>query len=172
MPGGISATALAISNDGSVIAGQGGTSLYGSVAFRWARSTGMTSLGILPGIVSEPNSQAQSVSRDGSVIVGYSYDESGQTAMVWDAVHGMRSVKTILQDSGLDLTGWTLWEANGISDDGSVIVGIGINPGGSVEGWIAVIPEPTYFNLFALGALAWLSTKRVSLRQGQGSRPL
>ena len=43
---------------------------------------------------------------------------------------------------GLDLTGWELDEGKGISADGRVIVGLGHNPSGFDEGWIAVIPEP------------------------------
>jgi probable HAF family extracellular repeat protein len=147
-----------VSSDGSVIIGVN-VHTGGKEAYRWTEAGGMVGLGDLPGGYFD--SQAADVSSDGSFIVGYSYDDSGQAAMVWDAVHGMRSVKTILQDSGLDVTGWTLWEANGISDDGSVIVGNGINPGGSVEGWIAVIPEPSHFILFSLGAILWLATARV-----------
>jgi hypothetical protein len=37
----------------------------------------------------------------------------------------------------LDLTGWQLSGARGISADGTVIVGFGTNPGGQTEGWIA-----------------------------------
>jgi hypothetical protein len=50
----------------------------------------------------------------------------------------MRSLKGILTNIyGLDLTGWTLTGASGISDDGKTIVGRGINPDGNEEAWIA-----------------------------------
>jgi hypothetical protein len=42
---------------------------------------------------------------------------------------------------GLDLSGWTLTAATGVSDDGSVIVGRGINPSGDPEAWRAEVPE-------------------------------
>ena len=43
---------------------------------------------------------------------------------------------------GLDLTGWTLTEAKGISADGLTIVGTGTNPDGNSEVWMAVIDGP------------------------------
>jgi hypothetical protein len=39
-------------------------------------------------------------------------------------------------------TGWTLAAATGVSADGTVIVGRGINPSGETEAWIAILPEP------------------------------
>ena len=59
-------------------------------------------------------------------------------------------------DVGLDLTGWTLGSVGGISSDGYVIVGDGINPDGYNEAWIATIPEPGTFLLLAIGGLALL----------------
>ena len=40
------------------------------------------------------------------------------------------------------MTGWELTDATGISADGRTIVGIGRNPGGDVEGWIADLDAP------------------------------
>ncbi len=52
----------------------------------------------------------------------------------------MRNLKQVLEnDYGLDLTGWTLTYAGDISSDGNVIVGVGTNPDGDTEGWIAVL---------------------------------
>ena len=42
-------------------------------------------------------------------------------------------------DGGTDLTDWTLSQAEGVSDDGTVIVGYGNNPDGNTEAWIARI---------------------------------
>ena len=65
-----------------------------------------------------------------------------QTAMIWDATNGTRNLKTVLEtDFGLDLTGWTLGQARGISGDGSVIVGYGTNPSGQQEAWMAHVPS-------------------------------
>jgi hypothetical protein len=43
----------------------------------------------------------------------------------------------LTEEYGLDLSGWTLYSATGISDDGKVIVGNGFNPMGLAEAWIA-----------------------------------
>ena len=55
----------------------------------------------------------------------------------------------LVNDYGLDLTGWTLNAGSDISSDGSVLVGWGINPRGEAEGWRVTlpIPEPQSFSL-------------------------
>ena len=64
----------------------------------------------------------------------------------------MRSLQLVLTDTlGLDLDGWRLDEAMGISDDGLTIVGRGINPDGFPEAWVVTLPEPASLVLLALG---------------------
>jgi len=65
---------------------------------------------------------------------------------------------------GLDLRGWRLEQATGISEDGSVIVGFGINPSGNTEAWIAVIPEPTAGTLLAGGLVGLALARRTETR--------
>ena len=73
----------------------------------------------------------------------------------------MRSLQDILvNDCGLNLQGWTLFNAEGISADGMTIVGNGLNPAGQSEPWIAVVPEPSA--LIPLLALAALAARRRS----------
>jgi hypothetical protein len=75
----------------------------------------------------------------------------------------MRSVKDLLEtDYGLSLTGWTLEFSGAISDDGLTIVGVGKNPSGNAEAWIAVIPEPSTALLVAVGlaGIAWTRGRR------------
>lgn len=48
----------------------------------------------------------------------------------------------MVTDFGLDLTGWTLSRANGISADGRTFAGYGTNPDGHTEAWIVHIPPP------------------------------
>ncbi|MGV2388390.1 MAG UNVERIFIED_CONTAM: hypothetical protein LVR29_08860 [Microcystis novacekii LVE1205-3] len=52
-------------------------------------------------------------------------------AFIWDATNGMRSVQQVLvNDLGLELTGWQLTSMRGISADGLTLVGQGLNPNG------------------------------------------
>jgi len=93
---------------------------------------------------------------DGSVVVGYSING----AFIWDAAGGMQSLKkTLTNVYGIDLSGWYLIEATGISDDGSVIVGTGINPRGHTEAWRFVVPEPGTLSLMSLGLACVLGRK-------------
>ena len=56
----------------------------------------------------------------------------------------MRSLHELLANNyGLDLTGWQLGPARGISSDGATIVGYGINPAGMTEAWIASLKPPS-----------------------------
>lgn len=151
--------ALAISADGLVIVGWAGdaSDIYGDKeAFRWEDGVAI-GLGDLPGGLFY--SWANDVSADGSVVVGWSTRapvllQGTEEAFIWDGDNGMRSIKdTLVNDCGLDLTGWTLYNATGVSYDGFTIVGEGINPNGFHEGWIATIPEPSMLLLLGFGAM-------------------
>ena len=69
----------------------------------------------------------------------------------------MRELDVLLEDLGLDLSGWRLSNARGISDDGLTIVGNGTNPSGVTEAWIAIIPEPGTGVLLMTGLLGLAS---------------
>ena len=141
LPGGsFHSCAADVSADGSVVVGQS-TSASGKEAFRWTEAGGIVGLGDLPG--GDFYSSASTVSADGSIVLGSSKSAIGHEAFIWDASHGMRSLKDVLEgDFGVDLTGWKLTWATGISGDGSTIVGYGTNGAGNTEGWIVTIPEP------------------------------
>lgn len=99
-------------------------------------------------------SRATAVSADGSVVVGLSNVDTGSNAFIWDAINGMQNLQAMLVSQlGLDLTGWVLHEATGISADGLTIVGFGINPDGFAEAFIAVIPSPGALGLLAVAGL-------------------
>ena len=134
LPGDIfSSTANGVSADGSVVVGAG-HSLSGFEAFRWTSGGGMVGLGDLPG--GGFSSNAFDVSADGSVVVGVGTSASGVEASIWDEAAGMRSLRDVLvDDHGLDLTGWTLIQATGISAGGETVVGWGTNPSGNIEAW-------------------------------------
>jgi len=142
LPGGrFESAAFAASNDGSVIIGLAASAL-GDEAFRWTRESGMIGLGALPGDTFF--SLANDLNADGTIIVGVSRTALlANTAVIWDSAHGIRRLQDVFtQDFDLDLSGWTLLDATGISDDGRVITGSGRNPDGDTEAWIAILPGP------------------------------
>lgn len=85
-------------------------------------------------------SEAYDVSADGSVVVGMSKGPNGESAFIWDQVHGMRALVDVLAEAGIQMEGWMLTAAWGLSADGMTITGNGINPDGREEAWIATIP--------------------------------
>lgn len=140
LPGGaVYSQCLAVSGDGAVKVGvscstASPTGLVGE-SCRWQNGVAQ-SLGALPGASNVGN--ARSCNRDGSVVVGEAASTAGTRAYIWTAAQGMRELRSVLvSDYGLNLTGWTLTYALEITPDGSVIVGIGTNPAGQSEGWIA-----------------------------------
>ena len=63
----------------------------------------------------------------------------------------MRLLQDVLEnDYGLDLTGWTLYEAFDITPNGQTILGRGLNPDGVLEAYLVSIPEPATLLLMAL----------------------
>ncbi|MEZ4332228.1 MAG: PEP-CTERM sorting domain-containing protein [Myxococcota bacterium] len=143
LPGGpFHSNAQAISADGHFVVGHGRTE-RGPQAFRWDAVHGMRALGELPGVGSR--SVAQAVSADGSTVVGYVIDDGdddSREAFIWSERSGMQALDVVLASLGIDLNGWRLTDAVGISDDGRTIAGSGRSPGGRTEAWIAVVPEP------------------------------
>jgi probable HAF family extracellular repeat protein len=156
-------SAQAASADGSVIVGYS-TSADGQEAFRWTQATGMLSLGI--------PSLALATSADGSIIVGEAaFNDGTDGAFIWDAANGMRHLSSALVEDGLSDSapkGWYLRRATGISADGRVIVGWGVNPAGVYEPFVATIPEPSTILLLPLSFMCLISgfrahRKRLSL---------
>ncbi|HUT61801.1 MAG TPA: HAF repeat/PEP-CTERM domain-containing protein [Phycisphaerae bacterium] len=136
--------AWAVSADGSVIVGEGTSTASGQngEAFRWTQATGMVPLGDLPG--GAVDSAAYDCSGDGAIIVGSGFGTSGTRAMIWDANNGMRDLSTVLTgEYGIDLTGWKLYEARAISDDGKVIAGYGQRTSTyKTEAWMVDLSAP------------------------------
>lgn len=109
--------ALAISSDGSTVVGVGHPVLTGAVVWNLHAETRL--LGTLPG---DTSAAANAVSRDGSVVAGYSINaESRQRAFRWTALTGM---------TALTSTESTLFEVNvsAVSGDGRLMVGWGGTP--------------------------------------------
>lgn len=152
LPGSNNSTATAVSANGSVIIGSSRDQ-----AFRWTVATGMVAIGSLPGAIFSP---ANAVNADGSVIVGTSGSANFQ-AYRWTQATGIQSIPAILSAGGYGPTNWSLQTAQGVSADGTVIVGNGIDPNGKNEAWIARIPVNAFALLdlngvdHSLGSLVW-----------------
>ncbi len=115
--GGIVSQALAASDDGSFITGNGDLAppapFYS--AFRWSSAEGMVSLGTLGAA-----SYGLAISADGAVVVGHSFlaPYSFNRAFRWTAASGMQDLGTLSGDNAA--------RAQGVSADGSVVVGYSV----------------------------------------------
>lgn len=135
LPGGAhDSRALDVSADGSVVVGIA-SAADGREAFRWTESEGMVGLGDLPGGVK--SSFAQAVSGNGAIIVGLGEAASGNEVFRWSESQGMQSLNSLLKGEGVPLDGYNLYQVSDISDDGTIIVGLGEKPDGSFISWIA-----------------------------------
>lgn len=114
-------------------------------------------------LMDDHDSSALALSADGSV-VGGSATLFGQTmAALWirgaSGAYEYHDVGTYLSHiGGTGMDGWTLLEVTGVSADGSMIAGVGLNPLGQTTGWYASIPSPGALTLLGLGGL--LATRR------------
>jgi probable HAF family extracellular repeat protein len=149
LPGGETLSeANAVSGDGSIVVGIATVTGNDNLAFRWTAGAGMVSLGDLAGGII--GSAAFDVSDDGGTIVGYGNSTLGREAFVWNPNHGMRSLRSLLLANGLNVGGWNLREATGVSADGLTITGWGINPDGLTQAWVATVPGPSALSLMLL----------------------
>lgn len=157
-----------VSSDGTIIVGYSLNSDSAvTEAFRWTEDAGLVGLGHLPGGFGQ-YSAASAVSADGSRIVGADGqsnlgDYKDRQAFLWDSQHGLRSISDLLNETGVDLSGWELNGAADISADGTRIVGWGVNPLGVDQAWLvdlSLVPEPTSGTLVALGLTAAAAHRR------------
>jgi uncharacterized membrane protein len=137
--------AASVSGDSQVIVGTWLDGAGENQMFRWTAPTGMTLLGDLPGGIVD--SVAYATNFDGSVVAGTGNpgDDLPDEAIIWTQATGVRSLRSILLDGGVDLTAWSVLSiATDLSDDGSVVVGQGLLADGvTIAGFRAVIPAPS-----------------------------
>lgn len=128
------ASATAVSSDGSTVFGvytDGGGSDTHDYTFR--ERSGITIIDPGPDQVFAP----LAASEDGSIAVGEKiYPADFHQAVIWTEAGGVRKLRDVaVNDLGLDLTGWTLQRATGVSADGRVVIGYGNSPEGRREAW-------------------------------------
>jgi probable HAF family extracellular repeat protein len=155
LPGKDYGRAVAVSADGTMIVGRSSSDGVPSHAVRWHNG-----LPLDLGTLGAGGSQAQGLSDDGSIVIGATNMPGESVAFIWTEEAGIQDFQLFLINLGLDLSGWTLTEALGISADGFKIVGTGTNPDGQREAWIAVIPEPSTAPLVITGLLALAASRR------------
>ena len=137
--GGFESQALGVNADGTIVVGYA-TTAQGRQAFRWTAGGGMVGLGHLPG--GDYSSEALAVSADGNVVVGRAETNNGEEAFIWTPDTGMRSLHDVARGHfPASFNQWSLLSARGISADGVVIVGSGVNPDGMFEGWVLELPR-------------------------------
>jgi probable HAF family extracellular repeat protein len=161
LPNASETMAFGISAGGQVIVGSNHFADNSRRATLWRGGT-VVSLGILPGHFT---SVALKTSRVGSVVVGSSSPSclacAEASAFIWYEGRGIFDLRDVLVKGGLSkrLEGWTLVEANAVSDDGHVISGIGINPDGQEEGYVTTlcpissVPTLSEWGVIGMGAL-------------------
>lgn len=127
---------MATNLDGSVIVGR-----LGGHGFRYSgEAAALASLG---GGWTE---NALALSDDGSTVVGSAWHPSinASVAVLWDAQGNIRRLDEFVRVGlGLDIPGWTLTAATGISGDGRTIAGYGVNPSGLTQGFVVTVPAPS-----------------------------
>lgn len=113
--------AFAVNHDASAIVGQCDWPAGARTATMWQGSQ-IFNLGMPPTFTS---SEARAVNADARTIVGIARNGSIARAMLYTQGTGAVDLNLYLPSIGVNLTGWVLREARGVSADGSVIVGTG-----------------------------------------------
>ncbi len=135
----ISSDGYAISGNGMVVVGTGKSSPATYAGVRWTQQNGMQSLGTLDGYAA---TTMLGLNYDGSLAVGRStltlggYDHH---AVLWSQATGLVDLNTYLPTVGVNLAGWILKQASGISAQGDRICGWGWH-NNETRGWVVQLP--------------------------------
>ncbi len=132
LPGQVWALGEAANTNGSVITGR--YSNGNELGYRWTAATGMVALPQSPG--GSAALRPRAVNGDGTVIIGQVVDNvAGFTAFVWTPSLGTQLLPAHLSARGVNMTGWQITDATGISADGTAMCGNGFF-NGLPRGWV------------------------------------
>ena len=153
----------AVTPDGSVIVGESFTPE--GFGFRWTPTEGLY-------IYDAPIAQRlrpRAITDDGLTIVGQQRLGPGLFQAVIANETDFEPLLDMLTreypELATDLAGWSLTEATGISGDGSVISGYGIDPSGIERGWMLTVPAPGSIGFCILTAALSLQRRRLNLQE-------
>ena len=134
-------------SNGGRLVGQVNMGALEATAFIFDDVHGHMDIGTVSGS-SLHRSTAIAVSENG-VVVGWSGDviTGNIEGYVWTQIDGIRRLREILQDLGVDLGDWRPYTAKTISDDGTVIYGEAFNPV-TLESNVFRATLPLYVGLF------------------------
>lgn len=159
---------IGVSGDGTTVVGYSGTDtapLGGrNDPYYWTQSTGMVSLGIIPG--GSVGGTAWDANDNGTVIVGQGNIATGGDAFRWTKAEGLKMVRDLLTAAGVNPGTWAIRETVGVSADGTALCGTGINPAGRQEGWYARLPLPPTCQVYT-GSATGAFTLRSSFTVGR-----
>jgi len=152
-------TATVVTADGATIFGAAeGPDGYDAV--QWTQSAGLIALGVSGPLFSRLPFP-RDATPDGAIIVG---DLFG-SGFVWRLGAGPRLISDVLiHDYGIDLHGFHIGAALGLSANGRVVVGVGYTPANVASGWRVdlpwSIPAPGSLTLIAVSGLAGARRRR------------
>ena len=134
--------ASAVSDDGQWVVGGG----YENQAWIWNETSGLLA-------IPHPNSgmffrgASTAVNQDGSVVVGYYRAWPGPAAFgegfIWTEANGRVALNDYVDGLGIDRQGVSLNLPLGISPDGTMIVGNGINASNTIVAFMVKLPGAT-----------------------------
>lgn len=113
-------------------------------------------------LMDDHDSSANALSADGSIVGGSITVGGEELAALWIKgaggayeYHDLVGYFGHIGGTGLDgdMAGWTFRAVTGVSVDGTMITGVGVNPLGQTTGWYATIPTPGALPLLGLGGL-------------------
>jgi len=155
LPGMVWARAEAISANnnfgGTVIVGRYNTGGGTELGFRWTTPGGMVALPLLS--VNTTALRPRAVNGDGTLIIGQAVDPlvGGFGSFVWTPAMGSQPLAAHLSGRGVNLAGWQLTDATGISADGTAMCGYGLF-NGNPRGWVVRnLPCASIDNIGAIG---------------------